>query len=73
LHEKYKLLDEENKQLKSEIQQLRSKLIAEKPEEYCVDVVAMPKVEVLEQADKSITKNSSSKEKIELFQSLWIS
>jgi len=71
LYEKYKLLEEENKRLKAEIQQLSSKLIASKTEAYCVDIVTMPRTEILEQFDKSITKNSPSKEKIELFQSLF--
>lgn len=71
LYEKYKLLEEENKHLKAEIQQLKAKLVIEKPELYCVNDTAMLKAEVQEQTNKIITQSSSSKEKIEIFQSLF--
>jgi len=71
LYEKYKLIEEENKHLKAEIQQLKAKLVIEKPEVYCVDDISMLKAEIQEQTNKIITQKSSSKEKIELFQSLF--
>ena len=71
LYEKYKILQLENKRLKVEIQQFRAKLISEKPEEYCTDNSNLPKEDIVEQPNMLITQNRSSKEKIELFQSLF--
>ena len=71
LYEKYKILELENKRLKEEIQQLRAKLISEKPEEYCTDNSNLPKEDIVEQPNTLITQNRSNKEKIELFQSLF--
>ena len=71
LYEKYIILEEENKRLKEELQQMRVKLVLEKPETYCTDIDFLPKEDVLEQPDMLITQSSSSKEKIELFGSLF--
>ncbi|HZK61828.1 MAG TPA: DEAD/DEAH box helicase family protein, partial [Anaerovoracaceae bacterium] len=71
LYEKYMILEEENKRLKEELQQLRVKLVSEKTEAYSTDINLQTKEDVLEQTDTLITQNSSSKEKIELFQSLF--
>ncbi|MCK8058429.1 MULTISPECIES: DEAD/DEAH box helicase family protein [unclassified Fusibacter] len=57
--------------MKEELQQLRVKLVLEKPEAYSIDIDYLPKEDILEQPDKFITQSSSSKEKIELFQSLF--
>ena len=35
LYKKYKLLEEENKRLKKELQELKTKLVAEIPGSYC--------------------------------------
>ncbi|WP_303864212.1 hypothetical protein [Alkalibaculum bacchi] len=71
LYKKYKLLEKENKCLRAEIQQLRLKLIIKKPEENYIKDSTIFTVNDVEQMGKLITKKSSSKEKIELFQSLF--
>ncbi len=71
LYEQFRLLEEENKHLKSEIMQLRAMLAVEQTEAYCSVDFNLIKETVPEQNSKSITQNSSSKDKIELFKSLF--
>lgn len=71
LYEKYMILEEENKRLKEELQQLRVKFVSEKAEPYCTGIDLLAKEDISEQTDTLITYNSPSKEKIELFQSLF--
>ena len=70
LYKKYIILEEENKRLKEELQQLRDKCLSEKTAAY-IDIDHLPKEAILEQPDMLITQNSTSKEKVELFQSLF--
>jgi hypothetical protein len=71
LYKKYIILEKENKRLKEELKQLRVKLVSEKPESYCAEIDLLPKEDLLEQPENLITQNSSGKEKIDLFLSLF--
>lgn len=71
LYEKYKILEEENKKLKEELLQLKGKFLSEKTEAYCADIDLLGKKDTLCKSKTLVTQNSSSKEKIELFQSLF--
>lgn len=71
LYKRYIILEEENRRLKEELQQLRIKLVSETPESYSSDIKLLPEEDLLELPDGLITQNSSSKEKIDLFLSLF--
>jgi len=71
LYKKYIILEEENKRLKEELQLLRSKLVSETPESYCSDTNLLLKEETSLLPDGLISQSSSSKEKIDLFLSLF--
>ena len=71
LYRKYKLLEEENKRLKEELQELKTKLVAETPELYCADTITLSEEGGFELSESLITQNSSSKDKIDLFLSLF--
>lgn len=71
LYKKYIILEEENKRLKEELQKLRIKLATEIPESYCSDTNPRLEDDLLELPNGLITQSSSSKEKIDLFLSLF--
>lgn len=71
LYKKYVILEEENRRLKEELQQLRIKLVSEIPESYCSDSNLLPEEDLLELPDGLITQSSSSNEKIDLFLSIF--
>ena len=71
LYKKYKLLEEENKRLKEELHELKTKLVAETPESYCADTNLLLEECSFEQSKSLINQNSSSKEKIDFFLSLF--
>ena len=71
LYNKYILLEEENKRLKEELQELKTKLVVETPESYCVDTNPLSEEGGFVLFESVITQNSSSKDKIDLFLSLF--
>ena len=71
LYKKYIILEEENKRLKEELQELRVKFVSENPESYCAEANILPEEGLLELPESLISRNSSSKEKIDLFLSLF--
>lgn len=71
LYKKYILLEEENKRLKEELQELKTKLVAETPESYCAETNPLSEEGGFELSENLINQNSSSKEKIDLFLSLF--
>lgn len=71
LYKKYIILEEENKRLKEELQQLRVKLVSETPESYYADTILQSQKDISELSESLINQNSSSKEKIDLFLSLF--
>ena len=71
LYEKCRILEEENKRLKDEIKLLRKALTREGSEAYSsVDFTMIKEVD-LYQNSKLVTINSNSREKIQLFMSLF--
>lgn len=71
LYKKYKLLEEENKRLKEELHELKTKLVTETPKSYHADTNLLSEEYLFEQSESLINQNSSSKEKIDLFLSLF--
>jgi len=70
LYNKYLILEEENKRLKEELQQLKIKFVSEISENYCTDT-NLPSEEFSEMPASLLTQSSSNKDKIELFLSLF--
>lgn len=71
LYNKYLILEEENKRLKEELQQLKIKFVSEKPENYCTDINLPSEEEFCELPESLLTQSSSNKDKINLFLSLF--
>ena len=71
LYKKYILLEEENKRLKEELQELKTKLVAETSESYCAETNPLSEEGGFELSESLINQNSSSKDKIDLFLSLF--
>lgn len=71
LFEKYKILEEENKWLRDEVERLRKLLSKEESGTDSSADFDIVKETSLEQNDNLVTMNSSSKEKIQLFLSLF--
>ena len=71
LYEKYRILEEENKRLKDEIELLRDALAKEESKAYSSANSTMIKETNLYQDRNLVTMNSTSKEKIQLFMSLF--
>jgi len=71
LYNKYILLEEENKRLKEELQELKTKLVVETPESYCAETNPLSEEGGFVLFESVITQNSSSKDKIDLFLSLF--
>ena len=71
LYKKYKLLEEENKRLKKELQELKTKLVAEIPGSYCSHTNPLSEEGGFELSESLITKNSPGKDKIDLFLALF--
>ena len=71
LYEKYKTLEEENKRLRDEVELLRKILSKEESETDSFTDFIIVKETSLDQDDNLITMNSTSREKIQLFMSLF--
>lgn len=71
LYKKIKLLEEENKNLKEELQELKTKLVVDTPESYCTETNQLSEECLLNLSGNLIDQNSSSKDKIDLFLSLF--
>ena len=71
LYEKFKILKEENKRLKDEVELLRKILSKEESKTNSSTDFTLVKETSLDQNDNIITMNSTSKEKIKLFMSLF--
>lgn len=68
LYQKYLILEEENKRLKEELQELKAKLVFETSNSYSAVTNLLS---ALELSESVITQSSSSKDKIDLYMSLF--